>query len=499
MLYASFHERASGGMSQSAEKVIWWIRRDLRLSDNRTLAAAASHGRTVVPVFVLDPKLLNLKAERRVNFMVAGLRALDDDLRKLGSQLFVKSGNPVDVIPELSRGLGGAHVYAEEDYTPYARKRDDAVSRRAPLSTVAGLTMLHPSDVLNREGEPFRVYSRFRARWEELARPRPRAMPARDVSLLGTDAIESEGLPVAESGPWTAGEAAARERLDKFVAPGGGLWNYASARSLVDAQTTSSLSPYIRFGMISASGLIERAWTLLERARSPAMRESARSWLNELIWREFFQSVLFHFPDSRSRSMRVDLEHINWRNDLDEFEAWRTGNTGYPIVDAAMRQLEAQGWIHNRLRMIVASFLVKDLLIDWRFGARWFMKKLIDGDTAANTGGWQWVAGTGLDAAPYFRVFNPVLQGRKFDPSGDYVKRWIPELHDVPAKQVHSPWEMDSPPTDYPAPIVDHALARKRALAAFGDSREHHNTASEDDEMSAFRPLSFKPTTMVRR
>jgi deoxyribodipyrimidine photo-lyase len=230
--------------------------------------------------------------------------------------------------------------------------------------------------------------------------------------------------------------------------------------------------------MISAGSLVDTAKNLLSRTTEPQHALSVQRWLDEMIWREFYQSAIYHFPESSFRSLRQEFEAIEWNEDGDELEAWKQGRTGYPIVDAAMRQLESVGWIHNRLRMIVASFLVKHLLIDWRVGAQWFMKKLIDGELAANTGGWQWIAGTGLDASPYFRIFNPILQGKKFDPNGTYVRTWIPELGSVPDNKVHSPWEWAGGVSGYPMPIVNHAFARGRAIAAYKGARDRFRANS---------------------
>jgi deoxyribodipyrimidine photo-lyase len=252
-------------------------------------------------------------------------------------------------------------------------------------------------------------------------------------------------------------------------------------RNRLDVTGTSQLSPYLRFGMLSARQAAAAALSAVVAARDAQARKGAETWLNELIWREFYVAILYHFPEVRQHSFRADLRDIAWENGETAFAAWREGRTGYPVVDAAMRQLVREGWMHNRARMIVASFLVKDLLIDWRWGERWFMQHLVDGDPAANNGGWQWTAGTGTDAAPYFRVFNPVLQGKRFDPDGAYVRHWVPELRRVPEKFVHQPWKMPLNVQeavgcligqDYPAPIVDHAWARERVLAAYTEAKE---------------------------
>jgi deoxyribodipyrimidine photo-lyase len=278
-----------------------------------------------------------------------------------------------------------------------------------------------------------------------------------------------------------ASENEASRRLDAFTqgdnAP---VYDYANTRNRPDLEGTAQLSPYLRFGLLSARMAAGAAWRALNRAPTAAAARSAETWLNELIWREFYVQILDAFPYVRSGAFRPAYNEIEWLDDDEGFTAWCDGLTGYPIVDAAMNQLRATGWMHNRLRMVVASFLVKDLLIDWRRGERWFMQTLLDGDPAANNGGWQWTAGTGTDAAPYFRIFNPVSQGTKFDPNGDYVRRWLPALAHVPASSIHAPWTLSRADQqrarcriglDYPEPIIDHAFARERVLAAFAAVR----------------------------
>jgi deoxyribodipyrimidine photo-lyase len=277
--------------------------------------------------------------------------------------------------------------------------------------------------------------------------------------------------------PFAPGEAEARRRLAAFVdgddAP---VYAYGAQRNSPAVDGTSGLSPYLRFGMLSARLAASAAYSAIERAPDGESRESAGVWLNELIWREFYLFILYNFPHARRGSFRSAYDAVAWDNSETHFGAWCAGRTGVPIVDAAMRQLVRTRWMHNRTRMIVASYLVKDLLIDWRWGEQWFMQHLVDGDPAANNGGWQWTAGTGTDAAPYFRVFNPVAQGQKFDPEGVYVRRWVHELQEVPTPFIHEPWSMPKSEqlkarcaigVDYPAPIVDHSWARTRVLAAF--------------------------------
>jgi deoxyribodipyrimidine photo-lyase len=270
-----------------------------------------------------------------------------------------------------------------------------------------------------------------------------------------------------------AGEDEAQRRLDRFI-QSEGVYRYSDGRDRYDLDGTSQLSPYLRFGMLSPRQAVSAAIDAIQAAPEDVSRKGAETWLNELIWREFYLHILFHFPHVRRGNFR--LGHVRWENNRDHFAAWCEGRTGYPVVDAAMRQLVETGWMHNRGRMIVASFLTKDLLIDWRWGERLFMQQLIDGDPAANNGGWQWTAGTGTDSAPYFRIFNPVSQSMKHDPNGSFLRRWLPELHAVPAAYIHEPWKMPEAAQresgcvigrDYPPPIVDHAAAKERTLRAY--------------------------------
>jgi deoxyribodipyrimidine photo-lyase len=282
--------------------------------------------------------------------------------------------------------------------------------------------------------------------------------------------------------PFSPGEAEASRRLSTFVeGDNPPVYGYADGRNRLDVTGTSGLSPYLRFGMISARQAVLAALAAIDAAPHAQARQGAEKWLNELIWREFYVDILYHFPHVRGASFRPAYDEIPWENDETVFLAWCRGRTGYPVVDAAMRRLILTGWMHNRARMIAASFLVKDLLVDWRWGERWFMQHLVDGDPAANNGGWQWTAGTGVDAAPYFRIFNPVTQGQKFDPQGAFVRRWLPELSHVPDRFIHQPWTMPveeqrkagcSIGEDYPTPIVDHAWAREQVLSAYAHARK---------------------------
>ncbi len=467
---------------------IWWTRRDLRLADNQALAASLALAEKVIPVFVLDPALLNspCAGEKRVAFLLGGLRQLDSDLRARGSRLVVRRGEPLAELRTLVGETGAAGIFAEEDHTPYARGRDARVAEVLPLHLTAGVTVHPPGVVLNAAGAPYTVFTPFGRAWKALAPPYERLLLAAPASLPAVPDVPA--LPIPDSPtlpskvPFPPGEAEARRRLDSFVdldaAP---IYCYSEGRDRLDQDGTSKLSPYLRFGMVSARQAVTRALAAAGAASSAEERKGVEVWLNELVWREFYINIVHHFPHVSGSSFRPVYDQIAWENDAGAFAAWCEGRTGYPVVDAAMRQLVETGWMHNRARMIVASFLVKDLLIDWRWGERFFMQHLVDGDPAANNGGWQWTAGTGTDAAPYFRIFNPILQGRKHDPDGVFVRRWLPELARVPDRYLHAPWEM---PGDvqreagfvlgqgYPAPIIDHAWARQRTLSAYRLARE---------------------------
>jgi deoxyribodipyrimidine photo-lyase len=472
---------------------IWWIRRDLRLADNQTLTAALEYADHVVPVFIFDPTLWDSSyvGEKRLAFLLASLRELEVDLQARGSGLIVRQGDPKAELTRLLAETRSSAIFAEADFSPYARQRDKEISGMLPLRFNAGVTVHHPDMVLKADGTPYTVFTPFSRTWKSLSLPHRDDMLPAPKTISTPTSLHSELIPtepsLSLSIPFPAGETEAQRRLAGFV--DNLVFDYGEQRNRMDLHGTSMLSPYLRFGLISARQAVVAAQEAIENASTKEARKGAETWLNELIWREFYISILYHFPQVRQQSFRPEYDYIDWDNDEQAFTAWTEGRTGYPVVDAAMRQLRQTGWMHNRARMIVASFLVKDLLIDWRWGERWFMQHLVDGDPAANNGGWQWTAGTGTDAAPYFRVFNPVLQGKKFDPDGDYVRRWVPELANVPAKYIHQPWEMPLPiqretgcviGQNYPAPIVDHREARERVLAAYSAAKNIEPIANDE-------------------
>jgi deoxyribodipyrimidine photo-lyase len=375
-------------------------------------------------------------------------------------------------------------VFLNLDLTPFARKRDQRVALELerngiPVESFDDMTVHHPEDVVTGTGRPYQVFTAFKKAWLALPKPLaeeaetlPEQMPLTvEVSSLAMDPADAIELP-------EAGEAAAFKRLNDFLEET--IYGYGTGRNQLDRNATSFLSPYLRFGALSIRQAYWGAKAAIDLADSTEASASAEAWLNELIWREFYQALLYHFPHTIKQPLREQFANFEWLEDADAFRAWRQGRTGYPVVDAAMRMLNATGWMHNRARMIVASFLTKDLLIDWRAGERYFMQQLIDGDSASNVGGWQWAAGVGADAQPFFRVFNPTLQGQRFDPEGVFVKQWLPELRGVPIELVHEPWKLSASDQrqsgviigcDYPAPLIDHAFARDRALRHYRKSK----------------------------
>lgn len=442
----------------SRPPVIWWVRRDLRLGDNPALNAAASAG-PVLPVFVLDPFLWDASGDPRRAFLAGTLEHLGSDT---GGHLVVRRGDPAEQLAAVAEGVGARLVMAAVDFGPYAVRRDQAVEKRLGDAGIELRWVGSPYAVAPGTLGPYKVYSAFARAWTAHGWDQPVPRPTRVPWAEGVDGVGIPPAPALGASLPTPGEAAGLRRWRHFA--DGDLAAYGKERNDPGANRTSRLSPYLHFGCLHPRTLLTRA---------------AGSWRNELCWREFYADVLYRQPASARSSLQAHMAGMR----LDEgpeadrrFDAWREGRTGYPIVDAGMRQLRAEAWMHNRVRMITASFLVKDLHIDWVRGARWFMRSLVDGDLASNQHGWQWVAGTGTDAAPYFRVFNPVLQGRKFDPRGQYVRRWIPELAGVDDRWVHAPWEAPGGqlPLDaggYPDPIVDHAVERDEALARYAEAR----------------------------
>lgn len=445
-----------------------WFRRDLRLADNPALLDAVADGDRVVGLFVLDPALLDPAGAVRRAYLLRCMRALDDTM---GGNLVVRHGDPAAVVPALAVEVDAVSVHVTEDFGPYGSRRDDEVA--AALSE-AGIAFARtgspyavpPGSVRTKAGGSYRVFTPFSRAWADHGWPGPVDAPA----SVPWHRVDGDGIPtgpdlgdVGDRLP-EAGEAAASARLEAFLDER--LEDYEETRDLPGVEGTSRLSADLRWGVVHPRQVLDRL---------DLRRRGAKGFQTELCWREFYAEVLHQHPDSARESMDAKVGGMDWDDGAEaeeRFAAWAEGRTGYPIVDAGMRQLLAEGWMHNRVRMIVASFLVKDLHLPWQRGARHFMAHLVDGDLASNQHGWQWTAGTGTDAAPFFRIFNPTTQGKKFDPDGTYVRRHVPELADVPARHVHEPAKAPGGiPAGYPAPIVDHAAERDEALARYQAAR----------------------------
>ncbi len=460
---------------------IWWIRRDIRLKDNQTLQAALKDADQLIPLFIIEPEIMEAAAPKRRAFILNALRDLDQQLRNLGSRLIVRQGPAAKAMGDLFEEFPEAAVFAHEDFSPFARERDAEIKESYDLSLHSSVVLRHPTAVLKDDGEPYIVYTPYKNKWYEEPLPNPGdLLPIPDRLPSLPDNIATMERPEVEQVtdfPATTDEA--QRRFSEFLEDG--IQHYKSQRDQMNVDSTSQLSPYLRFGLLSIREAFAMAQMALMQAQKDKTRAEIRTWMNELVWREFYTTILFHFPHVMEGPFREEYEDIAWREDQADLEAWQKGQTGYPIVDACMRQLLETGWMHNRGRMIVASFLTKDLLINWQHGEAWFMNNLVDGDPAANNGGWQWSAGTGTDAAPYFRIFNPILQGKKHDPEGEFIAKWVPELQDLPKAFHHEPWEMDEDIAqkydfklgrDYPQQIVDHFFARDRTLEAYKAARE---------------------------
>jgi deoxyribodipyrimidine photo-lyase len=446
-----------------------WLRRDLRLADAPALLAARDAATDVLPVFVLDDRLRRPSGAPRLAFLYRCLRELE--LRTDGA-LRVLTGRPEDVLPRLVARSGAASVHISSDHAPYGRERDARVASAlqrldapVPLVATGSPYAVTPGALRKADGEPFRVYSPYAGAWRERGVRSPAATPG---AVRWTDGgIATDGVPPdPDLGPArlpAAGEQAALERWHRYR--DGGLSAYARTRDSPGSDGTSVMSAYLKYGCIHPR-------TMLADLGDD---DGARKLRGELAWRDFYADVLWHRPESARTELSpamAGLEYDEGAQADRRFEAWASGRTGFPFVDAGMRQLLGEAWVHNRVRMVVASFLVKDLHLHWRRGARHFMRHLRDGDLASNQHGWQWVAGTGTDPAPYFRIFNPVSQGRQHDPDGTYVRRWVPELREVEGDAVHAPWTLpDGPPAGYPAPVVDHKAEREEALRRYAAVR----------------------------
>lgn len=458
--------------------VIHWFRRDLRISDNSALAAARANCGAVVPTYVASRWRGSHRwtGPARQEFLCGCLRSLARNLEAVGGRLVIRRGRADDELEKLAVETRAEAIFFNRDPDPFGREmevRVEKMARRLGLKIHSFKdTAIHERDeILNSTGGPYRVFTPYSRAWMQMEKPAPQ--PA--VRGMSTPAgIKS--LPLPELADWglektleipETGERAARKRLADFLA--GPLLAYSANRNIPFGRNTSLLSADLRHGTLSIREVYGKCIRLTKEADSER-RKSIFTFINELVWREFYMQILWHFPDVLAHEFHPGLRKVKWRGAGRDFQRWCAGETGFPIVDAGMRQLNATGFMHNRLRMITAMFLTKDLHIDWRHGERYFMQKLIDGEIASNNGGWQWSAGTGADAAPYFRIQNPWSQAARHDPQGSYIKQWVPELRDVdPARFMNAPEGRAGIARNYPTPMVDHAVERDAALEMFSE------------------------------
>ncbi|MFZ1731803.1 MAG: deoxyribodipyrimidine photo-lyase [Bacteroidota bacterium] len=475
-------------MISSDSTILFWYRRDLRIADNTGLAAATADSARVIPVFIFDSNILDDlqdRRDRRLTFIHESVKELRRRIRGHGSDLLILHGDPQHLLPELAEALDVDAVYSNRDYDPYSKIRDDAIARAVTaqgrhFKSFKDQVIFEGREVEKENGEAYRVFTPYKNAWlrrfekEELVGVPPHLPREADLIRLApvsrlwgrSHSWALSDLGFKEHSLWLeAGEDAARARLMDFIPR---IVNYKEGRDFPQRDGTSGLSVHLRFGTISIRECVRIA--IAEHS------VGAATWLSELIWREFYQMILDRFPFVVNHAFQQKYDKIAWPGSEAHYEAWCEGHTGFPLVDAAMRQFNATGWMHNRLRMVVSMFLTKDLLIDWRRGEEYFAAGLLDFELASNNGGWQWSASTGVDAAPYFRIFNPVLQSRKFDPEGAYIRSWVPELRGFSTKLIHSPASATLQQQreagciigeDYPSPIVDHAAQKEKVLSLF--------------------------------
>ena len=460
-------------MSTNDQTIIVWFRTDLRIEDNPALYEAVKEGR-IIPVFIWSPEEEDMSPGAATRWWLHhSIKSLTESLEKLGTTLALRTGASIKNLEKLAEDTGATGVYWNRRYEPMIRKRDDEIAcqlRQAGLTvkTFKASLLTEPEEIENKSGLPFKVFTPF---WKHCLKklnastplPAPQKIKPPKVSLRTTELSELNLKPEQDWGHsmnevWTPGEPGAASALELFI--NDSFNEYDQNRNFPNTKGTSRLSPHLRFGEVSPRQIKHS----LKQSGHTHWKES--HYLSEIGWREFGYHLLYHFPHTVREPLRPQFNRFPWKENSSQLRSWQKGQTGYPLVDAGMRELWATGWMHNRVRMVVASFLVKHLLIHWRHGADWFWDTLVDADLASNTQGWQWTAGSGADAAPYFRIFNPTTQAIKFDPEGDYIRKWVPELRHVSAPDIFEPSKVDRG-QNYPSPIVNHSDARDRALKAY--------------------------------
>jgi len=463
------------------QKTIIWLRNDLRLKDNPALYEAAEHG-IVIPVYIFDNKTQNdwkLGGASKW-WLHHSLVSLAKDFKKFGINLIIRSGNPKEILGKLLIESVADAIFWNRCYEPDSIKRDTDIKKSLEESGIKvksfnASLLFEPWEIKNQQGNNYKVFTPF---WKHCLSLPQQSEPLSEPKFKPTDiALKSdniESLQLLPKNPdwsgglaekWQPGEAGAILLLNHFL--DNSINNYSNGRDIPALGSTSTLSPHLHFGEISPRQIWHAVNFHAEINSSPKERHNLQKFMAEIGWREFSYNLLYYYPDFATQPFNKKFAYFPWLEDAENLRLWQQGKTGYPIVDAGMRQLWHTGYMHNRVRMIVASFLTKHLMIHWHEGAKWFWDTLVDADLASNSAGWQWVAGCGADAAPYFRIFNPVLQGKKFDPDGEYVRKWVPELANIDRKYIHSPWESPKIIRNYPSPIVDHAYARDRAMQAY--------------------------------
>lgn len=479
---------------------VHWFRRDLRLHDNAALAQATHDCDQVVGLFVLDPALLDnpKMCQARIAFLYSSLTELSAALEERGSRLVVRRGQPLEELRKALRESKADKLYFNRDYTSFARQRDEQVEKGlkedgVEVVTCKDLVIFEKEEILNGSGLPYRIYGSYKRQWLSVVgrnlpdeyEVRSHALKLENSELKKLKSLELPKVPDGFEDAYflPAGEKAGLKRLEAWASHKSGkphdsapILDYTVSRERPAQVGSSQLSAWMRFGVVSPRRCYRAALDAREQASKAAERQGCDTWITELAWRDYFYQIVWNFPYVAHESFQPKFRKLDWENDHKLFKAWCEGRTGYPFVDAGMRQLNSIHWMHNRARMITAGFLCKDLRLDWRLGERYFWQQLVDYDQPANNGNWQWGASTGADAQPYFQIFNPTSQGKKFDPAGEYVRRWVPELAKVPNKYIHSPEKMPEAMQkelgliigkDYPLPIINHAEAQERTMQAY--------------------------------
>ena len=467
-----------------------WFRQDQRLEDNSALSWAAEQGGPVIPVYIWATEEEEGRPLGRASqwWLRNSVEALNEQLLGLGSRLVVRQGPSTETLKQLATEVGASSICWNRRYEPAARRSDSQIETELSklglrVETFNSTLLFEPREIAKGDGKPYQVFTPF---WLRCLSQNQWAEPTGKPAQLLAPPIWPDSRPLPDvpaptkdhATQWTPGAEGAKDKMAGFLRHG--LEQYATDRERPDLEGTSSLSPHLHFGEVGPRQLWQAVESQTLTNGDWDDQSGPNLFLKELGWREFAHHLLYHFPDTVERPLRPEFEKFPWRQDANDLSAWQNGKTGYPLVDAGMRQLANTGWMHNRVRMVVASFLVKHLMLPWQEGAGWFWDRLVDADLANNTLGWQWSAGCGADAAPYFRIFNPVAQGEKFDPNGDYVRRWVPELSRLPNRWIHRPWEAPAEQIEkadvslgktYPWPLIDHSAARQRALDAFAQMK----------------------------